>query len=97
MRTMEMLKKVSMGEIKSINRSKAEILRNKIEKGGLIASSWYLKGDTRKVISCQPTLSGILAKKLSKALNGDKGQKRTLVTEDGGLPIICSLKRADPF
>ena len=46
MRFEEMKIKVNRGEIKSLHRSKDEILRTKIAKGGLVASSWYLKGKT---------------------------------------------------
>ena len=40
---------------------------------------------------------GILARKLKESLNMDPRKGRILVTEDGGLPVICSLKRTDPF
>ena len=46
MRLEEMRKKVNNGEIVSINRTKSEIQRNKIQKGGFTSSSWYLKGKT---------------------------------------------------
>ena len=52
MRLEEMRKKVNNGEIVSINRTKSEIQRNKIQKGGFTSSSWYLKGKTYQVISC---------------------------------------------
>ena len=60
MRHRSMRQKVIDGEIESVNRTKIEILRTKREKGGLIASLWYLKGETDKVTTCQPTPGGIL-------------------------------------
>ena len=78
----EMIGKVLRGDIESINRTKAEILKNKMDKGGLTASSWYLKGDIRCVVSCQPSPGGILVKKISEVINGDIGRKRILVMED---------------
>ena len=64
MRHKSMIQRVVDGEIESVNRTKDEIIRTKREKGGLITSSWYLKGETDKVIPCQPTPGGILQSKL---------------------------------
>ena len=69
MRYEEMVKKVENGDIDSLNRSKEEIIKTKKEKGGLIASSWYLKGKTSRTITCQPTPDGELARRLNKAQN----------------------------
>ena len=44
MRHAEMERKVERGEIASLNRTRDEIVKSKAEKGGLTASSWYLKG-----------------------------------------------------
>ena len=93
----EMRKKVDNGEIESVNRSKSDIIRMKVDKGGLTASSWFLKGKTHNVISCQPTPGGVLARKLSKTLNELCPNKRILVTEDGGLPVSASIRKTDPF
>ena len=62
----EMKKKVDNCEIESANRSKSDIVRMKVDNGGLIASSWFMKGKTHNVISCQLTPGGVLARKLSK-------------------------------
>ena len=51
----EMLRKLEAGEIKSLNRTREEIQARKQDKGGLTASSWFLKGDTVRVMTCQPT------------------------------------------
>ena len=69
MRLEEMRRKVTKGEIESINRKKSEILKMKIKKGGLTSSSWFMKGTTYNVISCQPSPGGILARKLNDTLN----------------------------
>ena len=71
MRFKEMRRKVDEGEIPSINRKKEEIIAMKIKKGGLTVGSWYLSGEVNKVITCQATPGGILAKHLKKNLNSD--------------------------
>ena len=81
MRKEEMERKIRAGEIKSLNRIKQEILSMKAAKGGIIASTWFLKGETTSVVKCQPTPGGSLAKRLKTALN-PKGQKgRTHIVE----------------
>ena len=97
LRMEEMRKKVSDGEIESVNRKKSEIIQQKIDKGRITSSSWFLRGNTYYVISCQPTPGGILAKKLNERVNAINPTKRILVTEDGGSPTISSLKKSDPF
>ena len=93
----EMRKKVNEGEIESLNRTRAEILKQNMKKGGHTASSWYLKGNIDSVITVQPTPGGILARKVKENINNDPKKKRILVTEDGGLPVIVSLRKTDPF
>ena len=39
MRYKEMVRKVEVGELKSLNRGKAEIKERKIQKGGLMADT----------------------------------------------------------
>ena len=92
-----MVKKVENGDIDSLNRSKEEIIKTKKEKGGLIASSWYLKGKTSRTITCQPTPDGELARRLNKALNKPENKERILVAEDGGRPAMACLRETDPF
>ena len=92
-----MRQRVEEGEIESVHWTKVEILRTKREKGGLIISSWYLKGETDKVITCQPTPRGLLQSKLKKVLNPPGSKRRILVTEDGGQPVVSYLKKTDPF
>ena len=96
MRYEELSKMAREGTIKSVNRTKSEILSKKLEKGGLTASNWFMKDKTKCVMTCQPTPGGLLARKLREALNQDPRKGRILVTEDGGLPVICS-QRTDPF
>ena len=97
MRVQEMKKKVIDGEIPSLNRSKDEILRKKAAKGGACAATWYLKGQTSRVVKCQPTPGGLLTKNLKKALNPDGCKERTHVMEEGGLPVTVGLRVNDPF
>ena len=97
MRYKEMVRKVEVGELKSLNRGKAEIKERKIQKGGLTAGTWYLRNSTYKVISCQATPGGVLAKKIKAALNQTGTLERIQVTEDGGQPPVASLRRSDPF
>ena len=97
MRYEELKKMAKEGKISSVNRNKDEILKIKLEKGGLTASNWYMKGMTRSTISCQPTPGGMLARKLKEILNSSTKTRRLLVTEDGGLPVTSSLRRTDPF
>ena len=83
MRYEELSKMAREGTIKSVNRTKSEILSKKLEKGGL------MKDKTKCVMTCQPTPGGLLARKLREALNQDPRKGRILLTEDGGLPVIC--------
>ena len=82
MRYQEMRKKVDQGEIHSLNRQKAEILKMKKDKGGLTAGSWFLQGEVKRVVTCQPTPNGVLAGNLKKALNQEPGRGKVLVTAD---------------
>ena len=50
MRYEELRKMAREGNIESVNRSKEEILRSKLDKGGLMASNWYMKGMTKSSI-----------------------------------------------
>ena len=61
-------------------------MNTKKEKGGLIASSWFLKGKTSRTITCQPTPDGELARRLDKALNKPDSKERTLQRMEGDLP-----------
>ena len=85
------------GEIRSMNRTKKEIQEKKLEKGGITAGSWYLRGDTVRVMSVQPTPGGKLLKAVRNNVNRDSSKGKTLVVEDGGQPAIASLKKSDPF
>ena len=66
MRQEEMRRKVQDGEIRSLNRTRQEILRMKEEKGGLSSSTWFLKGKIANTIKCQAIPNGGLAKILTK-------------------------------
>ena len=92
-----MLRMREMGELESLNRNKEQILRMKKEKGGLTASTWFLKGKTSSVITCQATPGGVLARSVKNILNMDPSKPRILVTEDGGKPAISILRRSDLF
>ena len=99
MRQKEMQRKVKDGDIRSINRSRKEILKNKEEKGGLCSATWYKKGQVSNTLKCQATPQGSLAKELTKVLNKDKGlaDERVKVVEEGGSPAIAAIRKADPF
>ena len=97
MRYDEMVNKVKNGDIVSLNRNKQEILKVKQEKGGITASSQFLRGRTSRTIKCQPTPNGELVRRLSKALNSKDNSEAILVAEDGGRPAMSSLRQADPF
>ena len=92
-----MRKMANEGSIKSVNRLKEEIIQSMIEKGGLLLSSWFLKGRTGSVISCQLSPGAFLARKLKEFLNDYHIWNRILVTKDDGLPIISQIRRTDPF
>ena len=97
MRWKEMNNKVKNRDIASVNRSKTEIKKAKLDKGGLTARTWYLKGNTDSVITVQPTPGGKLATDIKVAVNSDPRKRRIMVTEDGGVPAISSLRKSDPF
>ena len=90
--------KVKNIEIVSLNRKKEEIVKEKAAKGGITASSWYLRGRTERVIYCQPSPGGKLASNIKKAVNSvSRNGAKTLVVEDGGTPITASLRQNDSF
>ena len=97
MRYKEMERKVKNGDIPSLNRDRTEILCAKTAKGGLMSMSWFLKGVTDRIITCQPTPGGELCRRLKECINGDVNRRRVLVQEDGGFPVTSSLRRTDPF
>ena len=93
----EMKRKKETGEIQSLHRSRTEIQASKERKGGIQASTWYLRGSTSRTIKCQPTPHGTLAKHLQGTQNPSGTREKTLVVEEGGQPIWASLKQNDPF
>ena len=97
MRNKKMLRKVRDGEIRSVKPTEDEILRTKIEKGELSATTWFLKGQTSKVVTCQPTPGGQLQQMLTKVFNPSGTKEQILVTEDGGTPVTSTLRQTDPF
>ena len=98
MRYEEMKEKVRNGEIRSLNRKKEEIRASKTAKGGMTSSSWYLKGKTERVMYCQATPGGTLAAKLKKAVNEvANNDKKTLIVEEGGTPVLAFARKTDPF
>ena len=56
-----MERKLETGEIEAMSRTKAQIQRAKQKKGGTTASSWFLRGTTKRVMTYQPTPVGKLA------------------------------------
>ena len=92
-----MKRKVSEGEIPSLNRNKEEIIKTKAAKGGACAATWYLRWMTSKVVKCQSTPGGALTTRLKKTLNREGFKERIQVMEEGGLPISVGLRVNDPF
>ena len=88
---------VEEGAIRSLHRSREEIILKKAEKGGITSSSWFLKGTTAKVIKCQATPDGALARMLDRNLNPANTKERTKVVEEGDAPATASLSRSDPY
>ena len=88
---------VENGEMESLNRTREEIKRKNLENGGHTASSWFLKGNTVRVMTCQPMPGGMLTKALNKSLNRTTAEGRTLITEYGGQPALAFLKKNDPL
>ena len=97
MRHKEMLNKLETGEIKSLHRDREEIVKSKLAKGGLQASSWFLGGDTVRSVRCHPTPGGTLRKMINKELNSEEPSRRTHVVEEGGLPVTSAVRKSDPF
>ena len=92
-----MLSKVKNGYIQSVNRSNQTILSAKRDKGGLTLATWYLKGKTGLVITCQAIHGGKLARDIKVAINSDPKKRNIMVTEDRGVLAISVLRRSDPF
>ena len=80
-------------------RDRKEICKAKLAKGGNSASTWFLKGDTTSTVTCCATpnseLQKLIKEYISKEKQADGG--KTLVLEDGGLPITLGLKKKNPF
>ena len=87
----EMKRKLGCCEINSLNRSRQEIEASKARKRGIQASTWYLRGEIAKTTKCEPTPNGLLAKQLTKTLNPSGTRERTLIVEEGDLPIWASV------
>ena len=97
MRQEEMKRKLEQGEIQSLHRGRREIQASKERKGGLQASTWYLRGQTARTVRCDPTPGSRLCKSLNEALNPVGTTERTLVVEEGGVPVTSQVRRGDPF
>ena len=80
----EMEKKVKKGEIPSLNRTKREIQERKTEKGGITAGSWYLRGETVRVVTVQPIPGGRLQRAVTEFNQQGKFQR-----QDNG----CGIRR----
>ena len=91
------MRKVDCGEIISLHRDRREIMASKEKKGGFQSSTWFLQGQTSKTVRCDPTPGSVLCKTLKKVLNPEGTQERTLVVEEGGIPVTAQVRRNDPF
>ena len=94
-RALTIREEVRNGVRDSINRSKSEIQKSKIDKMDW-SNTWFLKGEVGSTVSCPVTVDGTLRKQLSRTLNDGKTGGKILVIEDGGRPITCGLRTKDP-
>ena len=98
-RMKEVRRLVEVGTWSSQYRDRKTILDTKEQKGGNTPGTWFLKGETTTTIVCTATPDSSLQTQIKKALeSGEQADGgRTLVLEDGGLPITIGLKKRDPF
>ena len=74
-----------------------EIIEAKENRGGNSANTWYLRGNTSRVIKCQATPGRELAERLKNILNPLGSKERVQVMEEGGAPTTAGLRVNDPF
>ena len=98
-RMKEVRRLVETGTWASQYRDRKTILETKEQKGGNTPGTWFLKGETTSTIVCTATPDSSLQSHIRRSLatsdQADGG--RTLVLEDGGLPVTIGLKKRDPF
>ena len=93
----QMVNDSKAGIIKSLHRSKKEIMEAKLSRKSW-ANTWFLKGQVAGTMSCQATPGGTLAKIIQQNINSDRTPGNKLqVLEDGGRSITASLNTRDPF
>ena len=83
----EMKREVQNGERDSLYRRREQIVQSKDIKGGLCAASWFLGKDVKSVITCQATPGSKLAEKIRKEVGLSSDGSRSLVMEEGGIPL----------
>ena len=92
-----MVTEINKGERDTPYRDGKTIRQSKIAKMNW-SNTWFLKGNSTGTISCPTTPGGILKKSLSKKINANRSTyKQLFVIEDGGQPIHCGLRVADPM
>ena len=86
-RQRKMVRMVQEGSIRSLHRTRQEILAKMTEKVEITSISWFLKGRTSKVVKCQATPGGALAKQIERNLNkGTTSLERIKVIEEDEAP-----------
>ena len=80
-------------------RTRDAIAKAKAEKGGNSPATWFLKGNVTNTLTCTSTKDSKLQLALTETLRSGEQPigGRTLVLEDGGLPVTLGLKKRDPF
>ena len=72
-------------------------MASKEKKGGFQASTWFLQGQTARTVRCDRTPGNALCKSLKKIPDPEGAQERTLVIEEGGIPVTSQVRRHGPF
>ena len=98
-RMKEVRRLVRTGTWESQYRDRKTIIKAKEQKGGNSPGTLFLKGDITSTVTCTATPNSSLQTEIKRSLassdQADGG--RTLVLEDGGLPVTIGLKKRDPF
>ena len=90
--------KLHQDGIKTLYRSKSQIVEHKKLKQGKSASSWFLKGNTKQVLMVPATPGSALKNGINRSIGSIIGpdQGLTKVIERGGQPLLAGIKKDDP-
>ena len=78
-------------------RTRDQIRKAKIAKGGLFSGTCFLSESVSCTVSCQPTPGSSLASKLQDRIATTVRGDRRVILEEGGNPVSIGLKRKNPF